>query len=416
MKTKSYCNVKQKSPYFISYVPGMTGRDYRDILEMMLHGIDIALVDPDIFPHLDSTLSIYLEQYTEKKDELVLSKLEFYKKYIDELPRRQEIAALLSKEPPPPPVIIPALTPEQVDEEVDLILKTAKIKYFKPDELDLVLEGLRKKRAEFIADGNYLDAEKAEHFTKAVMSYGQLGYVEHLQGSKVVELQNKLKESRDQLQQKKMHWEELHSKLRESANRELKGLQRSHQKEIQELEDLYDQQPPPSVYKYSNVLLSMRRKEKAMLQSRRFAEAGKMKIDADNLEKIENEQQTQKWHELIALKIKNAKMKHEKALVGRKNYWKKEEITLVNQANKEVEKDERAILHLEKSLDVAKGAKNLAENMKNDSTNVKSTDSSGLPPLNQQRSSMTRAMAHRQRAILNHKIYTRVPRPKTQLQ
>lgn len=415
-KSRPYCFVN-KSPYVISYVSGMTGRDFKDILELMLHGIDISLVDPDILPHLDSVLCTYLDNYRQAKDQLVISKLEFYQKYINELPRRQEIAAILTKEPPPPPVVIPALTPEQVNEEVDLILETGKIKYFKPDELDLILECLRKKRTEFIEEGNYLDAQKAEHYSKAVMSYGQLGFVENIQDSKASDLQVKLDEAKEQLEQKKVNWENLRKKLRKTANEELAELQKTHQSQIEKLESLYDTSPPPSIRKYSNNLLSIRKREQAMISSRLFAQAGKMKEEADELERQENVQQMEKWKEEIDTRIKNLRVKQEKALIVRKNYWKKEETNLINQANIEVEKEEKAIEHLEKNLEMAKSAKSMAENLKNDSKNVKDANesSSSLPPLNNFRDSRSRANAHRQRAILNHKIYTRVPRSQSHL-
>ena len=123
--------------------------------------------------------------------------------------------------------------------------------------------------------------------------------------------------------------------------------------------------------------------------------------------------------ELLDLKVKNLKQKQEKFLQGRKNHWKKEETMLVNQANKEVEKDEKAIEHLEKKLKLAKEAKSLASNMKEESINIKymesNTKKSILPPLESPKSSTSRAIEHRQRAILNHKIYTRLHRSKSQL-
>lgn len=391
----------------------MTGRDFKDILELMLHGIDISLVDPDIFPHLDSVLCTYLDNYRLAKDQLVISKLEFYQKYINSIPRRQEITALLTKESPPPPVVVPALTPEQVTEEVDLILETGKIKYFKPDELDLILERLRKKRTEFIEEGNYLDAQKAEHYSKAVMSYGQLGFVENIQDSRASSLQLKLDEAKEQLEQKKIEWENLRKQLRKSANKELSDLQNTHQQEIDKLESLYDTTPPPSIRKFSNKLLSMRKREQAMIGSRFFDQAAKMKEEADELERIETMQQMEKWNEEIDIRIKNLRMRQEKTLIARKNYWKKEETTLINHANKEIEKEEKAVEHLEKNLENAQSAKSMAENLKNDSKNVKDTNevsSSSLPPLNNIRESRSRAVAHRQRAILNQKIYTKMPR------
>lgn len=414
-KARPYLSVKN-SPYVITYVPNLIGKDFKDILELMLHGVDICLVDPEIFAHLDSVLSSYMDHYKQIKDQLVISKLEFYKKYIDELPRRQEIAALLSKEPPPPPVVIPALTPEQVSQEIDLILNTGKIKYFKPDELDLILEGLRKKRVEFINESRYLDAQKAEHFSRAVMSYGQLGFVEKLHKSKASDIQVKLGEAKAGLHKKKTNCRILHTNLRSSANDDLLNLQRSQQKEIEELEMLYESVPPPSIKKYSNALLSLKRREQAMIKARLFSKAGQIQKELDDLERQENEQHETKWKEEIDQRIRNLRKKQEKEMFVRRNFWRKEELQFVNLSNSEVEKDEKAIRHLEKNLEITQNAKLLVEHLKNDSKNVKEVgDSFTLPHLDQNRESMSRATAHRQRAILNSKIYTRLPRPHSSL-
>ena len=419
MKRRSYYTDTKGSPYLISYVPGITGKDLMDILDMMIHGVDISLVDPKILSHLDDTIALYKEQSITEHDTLALSKLNFYQKYIKELPRKQQIASLLAKEIPPPPYVPPALSPEQVEEEVKQILENNKIKYYKPDELDLVLEGLRKKKSESIAKGDYLEAQKAEHYTRAVLSYGQLGYVENLQNSKVTDLQAKLDEARESLQQKKQHWEELHHNLKMAAKEELAELQETHEYELRELEAQYDIEPPLSIIKYSNTLLTLRRKEEIMIKKRKFREADELKNIADELEEKENIDRAQRWKELLDLKVKNLKQKQEKFLQGRKNHWKKEETMLVNQANKEVEKDEKAIEHLEKNLKLAKEAKSLASNMKEESINIKymesNTKKSTLPPLESPKSSTSRAIEHRQRAILNHKIYTRLHRSKSQL-
>jgi len=384
----------------IEYSQGM---DYNNVVTSMLHGVDIALVDPQIYPYLVSPIYIFIDSYRAQHDDDMVKKLEFFLKYIEEQPRKQEIAAILSKTFPDPPPKPPALTEDEVRTIVDGILQTEDIKYFNADELDLIIAEIRKRRADYIKAGDYLGAQRCEHFTRAIMNYGQLGTVEQMQVSKADEIKIKLDEARNSLNEMKAKWELMYTNLRKEAKNDLISINSLFEKSISDLEKLYEEKPQSSFDKPSNELLQLRSKQTAMVASKRYAEAAKIKDEADNLEKAEREQRIEKWKQSIDHRISTKVKEQERTVLARKDYWKREEAAMVSQANKEVEKAEKAIAHLEKSLNNATQAHQLAKNLKEETKNV---PNAVLPPLKSTDKTVD-ALAFRQRAILNAQIYTR---------
>ncbi|OHS99192.1 hypothetical protein TRFO_34400 [Tritrichomonas foetus] len=342
--------------------------------------------------------------------------MRFFIEYIQKQPRVEEIAHILSKPPPPPVIKIPALSEEQVKSEIEEIFKTKKIKYYDNQEkLELVVAGLRKTRAEAIERSEYLLAEEADHYAKILISHGQLGSVELMQTAKAAEIKQKLEEARDDLKSKQKKWEELYMKMKETAETEFNELYQKHSSEIKNLENLRKQNPPPSIKKYSNLLLQFRRRQEAMLQGRQYEEAEKMKEVADSMQKEEDEVHLIKWNELINRKIENAKNNQTKQLKVRKAFWRNARQELVNQANKEIEQATKAIEHLEKSYETAQNAVKIASNLKEETKNVQRELKTKYQPKYGQihatsRMEMKARMDFRQRQILNQRIYTRLPK------
>lgn len=385
----------------------------KQIIEAMLDNVDILLVDPALFPEIERLLSDYLIEAKERNDTVAIAKLEFFIKYISEEPQRQAIAKILERPVKEPVIKPPALSESELEDEIKRIWDTRKIRNYTEPELDLVVARMRQKTADFIASGDYLNAQRADHFAKILISHGQLGTVKTMQKQKVNEIEQKLNESRRELDQNKAKWEELHINMRQAALDDLDKMRRDHRKEIEDLEQLKDQDPPPHIKKYSNALLQLRRREQALIQSRQFQSAGEMKAIADDMQREEDEQQRNKWIEEINVKIANARKTQANQVRVRKAYWRNEEKMLVSEANKDITQAEKAIAHLEMNLKIAEQAKDIAANLKRETKNVvqEQPKSRGLPLLGDvARTPQKQSADFRQRQILTKKIYTRTPK------
>ena len=384
--------------------------DYFTVLNMMINDVDILFVDPRIYPHLIRPILTSIEIYRQQQEMSAVKKLQEFRKYIEEYPEKRRAEIMVSKEPPPPVVKPPALSEEQVQKEVAHVMDTGEIKYFKPDELELVLEGLRKRRVQCIKDGDYLQAERCEHFTKVVMSFGQLGTVEEMQGTRVNELQRKLATAKADLEQKKKSWEEKLENLKKTANQELKFMEQTHKQEIADLEAMKEEGPSPQFKKLSPGLLSLKRSMEAAVRQKSYGEAAKLKQRIAVQEAIEEKQNKERWDAEIDMRIANLRKKQASDVHGRHVYWKGQRLLLVKQANQEISNATQAVEHLTKSTTVAKEAKVMASELKQGQKKKSvASQSSRLPFLNTHAIEREKALAHRQRAILNQQIYTRRP-------
>lgn len=399
---------QSKTPQSRQYsIPYSYNIDPRNVITRMLSGVDISLVDPNIYPMLVPLLENYLEKAENDKDTYLIREIQFYLRYIEYQPRREELARILCKPTPPPVVKIPALSPEQVKKEVDQILKTETLPvYNNQEEIDLVIQGLRERKLDYIAQGNYLKAETAEFLSRKLFSNGQLTTVENLQQDKASELKTKLKTARSDLEAAKKKWEELHENLKQNANAEFAELERIHNEQIQYLEDQFNEPPPPSIKKYSPGLLNLRRREQAMLNSKLYAQASALKEQADEVQRKEDQEQIERWHEHLTLKIKTTKAEQMKQLSGKKAFWKSEEQKLVQQGNLEIGQAERAIEHLTSNYKNTTEARKLTTVMKNQTRmKDKTPKKRQLPTLGTPRRNDDK-VNYRQRQILNLNLYT----------
>ena len=386
------------------------GIDYKEVLRKMIRGVDIAFVDPTIYPQLPPYINELIEYHTNNHDIVTVQKLEFYKKYIAGYPKRQAASALIKKPIPPPPVIIPALSPEEVETEINYIFSTKHIKNYPDDELELIVSGLRKRRSELISNGDYLGAQKANHFCDILISHGQLTTVEGLQREKVHSLEVKLAAAKSELEESKKKWEQCLDAVHSQEKEEMQKLIQTTTAETEKLEQQKspDFELPASYQKYSQNLLNLRRRADASIAAHHFTEASELTRQADELQIVEDAKLRESWNKEVEKKIRHLEKNHEKMIKVRKDYFKASEHELIQQAEIEIQKQVLAIEHLERSLKIAKEAMKTAKTLRKESIEIKKE--SNLPPLPNSKYSPKYKAQTRQKQILNTQIYTRFQR------
>jgi hypothetical protein len=379
--------------------------DTKDVINQMIGGVDICLVDPRLYPLLEPTLQDYMEAFRAQKDAYNMKKIQFYMEYIREEPIRADAERLLSMRVRTAPPKMPVLSPEEVSTEVDFILRSETFRAYPEDELELILEGLRQRRRECIDAKNYLGASRAEHFAKVVLSHGQLSEVATLQEDKCQFYETLLSEEREKLQILQARWQELYANMEQSAREDMLQMKTDYESSLAELNGLRNQPPCVEIHKYSAELLQLRRREQAMVQSRQFGNAARLKEIGDELQAREDEVIHNRWMGEIDQRIEKIRFTHLKKLQGRKAFWKSERRQLVDQANKETNLAQRTIEHLEKTLLDTQNAKSVTSDLIEQNEGKQSL----LPVISSRISERERSTVHGQRRILNHKIYTRTP-------
>jgi hypothetical protein len=388
------------SQYLIWYSPDL---DYRDIVTSLLGGIDISLVDPAVFPNLVTYIHRFIEFYTEREDHRALRELQYYLSYIESEPRRREVRDLL-QETAPSSRAHSVLTTGQIDAEVDRIIETGDVTKCNREQIPLLVEGLRQRRSHFIESKEYLKADEAERLSRILTSHGQLDSVEDMERLKAAELTEKLEQATRDLDAAKRKWEELHTGLRNARQAEFDQMARTHSEQIRNLEALFNVDPPPDIKKYSVALLQFRRREQAMIQIRQYARAAAMKEQADELQRIEDEQQIATWHDRIRDRIAKRRQKQRKQVNARRAYWKLEEEEMVRSADREVAIAQRQIEHLKGHIERRVREEEIAANLRQ--AELDECRIGDLPPLKKSRGKDPKA-DFQHRRIVAAKIYSR---------
>lgn len=396
----------QQTPYIFTYSKDL---DFNLVISQMLKGVDISLVDPQIYPHIESRIYFFIDSYKQQQDTQALAKLEFFLKYIHAEPRRREVAQTIPKprqQPPPKP---PVLTPEQVKSEVDTILSTDKVKLYNQQELELITAELRQRRADFIAQHDYLNAQRAEQYVVAVLSYGQFGAVERMQNAKADDYKTKLSEAQEALEAHKLKWDESLQKLKDDRESDLQTLKSKYDANVEEVTALFDTSPPANMSKPSPYLLDLRKREDYMVSVHQFSQAKEVHELAIAQEEAEEAEHLKAWHDLLSQRLVVIHSNYAKQQNARIKYWDRMEEEMKQKADQEIEKDQKAIDHLQKAVKNAKSQAATASSLKKNSV-AKGSKKGILPPLTTKKTeASTQAMNYRQRAILNSQIYTMKP-------
>jgi hypothetical protein len=363
------------------------------------------MVEPKVYPVLYPMVNQYIGRCESDKDRDTLVTLRYLRTYIEEWPKRREaellVASIVYEEEEELP---PVMTEEEVQEEVDYVLRTGDIKCFEPAALELVAEGLRRQKKKFIREGDYLSAEKTGMFTNAVISYGHLGEVETMQEQKVREVCGKLQTAENELMEARRHWRQRHEQLTGKYANEIAELKRSQAKLRHKLRGLKNRQVPMHIDKPGHVLLDLRGRLRLALRSRRFEEAGDIKRHIDKLEKEEIYAHGKRWKEEVDFRMQNLKRRQEAEIRVKEMHWKNAEFLLKGESEKAMKRCEMVIDHLKAEVAAAESAKEMATSLKAEKKIVVK-EKEAMENMTWSQMEWQRALIHRQRAILNQKIY-----------
>lgn len=394
--------------------------DVRTMINSLANGVDISLFDPELYPVISQNLDIYILRFEDAKDETSVSKLKFVQKYIDEeYPREVERDRLLSgrrrqRQPKPQP-----FTKDELDQEIDAILDGSRKKYTKP-ELDMIVEGLKQRRDQALEEEDFDTAELAKNCSNEMIRQSEFSYAVQIQEERVEELKEKLAESRKSLQDLRSRWRAVIQNFQKQRDEELQEIYQENMRKLEEVEKLKEEPPPPKFRKYSPMLLNMRTREKAMVSSKMYDEASVLQEEANKIQAVEDERNRQEWHANVDDQSQKLADKLNKALSVRETNLHKEENNIRRQMRKELTSAEKQVAHLERAIEDSQSTflgitdDDQALNRTAKSRGV--TPRSSLPSLNLTKASTTDPHApktFRQRRILNMKIYTRRPEPKS---
>lgn len=175
------------------------------------------------------------------------------------------------------------------------LLRNQPISIVPPNAVHDTVNYLQTQIADCIKKADYLQAQKIEDLCTALLQQNtKKGYI-RIQNSKKNVLQNKLRMAKEELERAKEYRAEITNKYnidRENAFKELEKLQ---DEELNKFDEEVYPNIPINFQKFSKEYLQLKKQEDFLVQSKRFVEANEIKMEADRIYSIEQEQQQERW-------------------------------------------------------------------------------------------------------------------------
>jgi hypothetical protein len=385
--------------------------DIRSIIITLVNGVDISLIDPALFPAINAQLDSQILRFQDAKDQFGVDRLQSIRRYItEEYPEQQERDRLLILRPKPKPVKPQPFSEQELDSIVTAILDGDRSQSYNSEQLDAIVDNLKTRREWALANDDYIGADQIEDAMRAILRRADAVNALKIQETRAEEMAQKVDEARHNLADLIARWEVVVANFVEQRDRELSEIWESNQKALADVEKLKDDPLPARFRKYSPHLLDMRRRERALVSSKRYDEACVLQAEADRNQAVEDERNRADYIASINDQLQKLAAKLDQAYNVRQMNLAKEEHTIRRQMNIEIGSARKMVQHLERALQAC-----VLLSLDDDAPQPAKSQKSSLPLLDLPGMGRPEALSpqtFRQRAILNMKIYTRLP-PKT---
>jgi hypothetical protein len=211
-----------------------------------------------------------------------------------------------------------------------------------------VINRLRELQVECLSNANYDEADRLEAGIRRANHIYTAGAAESLNSSQTEELLNQLSIARYELAYFRSHWRKAICGASQRRDSELEEMQRQYDEELAIFDhDVKTCETPVPVRKYSPDLLQLRRRQKAMVASKRYIEAKVIKDEADRLEAKENGSNRERFREKAAADRKEMVSKQQEKLSIRAQNWDRTIQEMERIAEAELSQITKTIEHLE---------------------------------------------------------------------
>ena len=389
-------NQKRKPVYEFEY---SKHPDPKEVATALLMGVDILLVDPNLYPSIIPPLEYYRKRYEQTNQDKVVEKIDWLIDYINKYPERQMIAAKLSQRPRSPRVKPPPFSRDECEEQINLILnKKTNMQYTKEEYQQLITE-MKKKRKELIDDQEFQEADVYGDRIRTLINMSESSEAYKFSRSRCKDLEEKVQEAEDSLNDMRVRWERVLENFNQEREENLQSLRDEQQKEYEELQEKLETTYPKTLPKYTASHLELRRKEETLVLAKQYEEAQAIKNELETFEGgAELNQLEEQWRQSNQLQLNTLAKKHQSNYDIRVDNFQREE-----QAIRKAMKNELAAQ--EHKLETLKIMLRKAEMSADPTIPTRSS----LPSIKTIRQVEPHELAFRQRALMNIKIYSLRP-------
>ncbi|KAK8896012.1 hypothetical protein M9Y10_013899 [Tritrichomonas musculus] len=399
---------RHQSPYLYTI---QNHPDARTILNAVVSGVDISLVDPKLYPQIYDLIPNYILKFQDRKDEEIVEKLNFIQTYIEKYPERQRLEMLLTRTRKVEQPKSEVYSKEELKNQVNAVLSGKPEIYYTSEQSEAIVSELKRRKAKYAEKEDF---DRADMVTKTMSKFIKLcefSESNQIQSDRSNELKQKLTEAQQNHEDLKRRWKQVFDIFYSKFDQEYQEMVEKQNEEIDSIEKQREGEMPAKFHKYSSELLNLKQKNKAMVFSKRYNEASELQAEVSKLEEQEDQLNYLEWMSSIDEQIAKTSAKHEQQRKIRENNFRREEKCMKKTMKAELEASEKLITNIKRNIKSTEDQICTMGNDNEEQPNQKTR--SALPPLSNSlntaaQETMTPSM-FRQRALLNMKVYTKRP-------
>ena len=377
----------------------------------LLDGVDIILVDPLFYPQLKQPLTHFRDQYEDKGDTKLVKKIDFLIDYIDKYPERQMISEKLMGRPKTARVKPPPFTKEELENQVQSILENGISRDYSYDEYQQIIGEMRNRKTMYTENQDFEEADRYEEKLRQLISTSESHRAIEMTRETIDDIKRKVDDAEKSYKDAKSRWEKVIENFEREKKRSLESLQQEQDEEYQREAEKLEQKKPKTLPTASQQLLDLKRMEKLLVMSKRFAEAGQLNKKITVFEENEQYELREKWVKSNKITLNQLCKKQDQIYAIKVANLQRDE----NKLKRDMKKEMHALKHRVDALNLLlqKNEQSIEEMDQTATARTTTSETAGLPPIKMPKKTVESGpRTFRQRALINMKIYTHVP-PKT---
>jgi hypothetical protein len=170
-----------------------------------------------------------------------------------------------------------------------------------PDEIHPTVDYLQSLLIDCISSQNYLEAQKIEDICTLLLQQNTEQTYESHKKMRFRQLEERLIAALKSVDAARQTLHNAQTQLEQERSESLSNLCSEHLRELSDFDKSHCQEMPLAFRKFSSQYLLLKKRQEVCVQSKRFAEANSLKVEADRIEVNETARQEANWLKSVSL-------------------------------------------------------------------------------------------------------------------
>ena len=274
-----------------------------------------------------------------------------------------------------------------------------------------VIARLKQIQKEATEKYDYETADLAETALNRTVRVKTQRAAEEINSVETEEMADKLEATRSDLEYLREHWRAILQAACEQRDDEIAKLQTEHENELEEFDaNVEEGELPLQFRKMSPEFLQLKRKQQALISSKRYLDAKEIKRQADELEQKEMKKNYERFREKSEVDRRELVKRQQEKMEAKQVSWERKIREIQKQARYEIGHAQRCAAHLEGRITQREQMLETAAMIIRGETAT--TKTRGVKGPRASQFATSEQLMFRQRAMINRFTYSKVFVPK----